>query len=157
MSSDGTRDLPQASSLPKLRAFVAAVAAGHDASVREAGVASGLSARHAHYYGVAASVTLALIEEAHGRLRLTPIGAELLATAEGSLDERAVLLRAIADSPSVTSIAPDLLDERGPSREALTQRLLHAGLSAATARRRASTLLSWRKYVLERQAALELE
>ena len=156
MSADSTRDLPQASSLPKVRAFVAAVAAGHDGSRREAGVAVGLSERHADYYGLAATVTLALVSDEGGRLGVTARGSELLATEERSFEERAVLRRAITESQSVTSIAPDLLDESGPEPEALTQRLLHAGLSAATARRRASTLLSWRRYVLERQAQLPM-
>lgn len=156
MTADSTRDLPQASSLAKVRDLVAAVAAGHDGSVREAGLASGLSERHAHYYGIVATLTLALVETSAGRLRPTAIGLELLATPEGSFEERAVLRRAIAESPSVTSIAPDLLDATGPEPEALTQRLVHAGLSLATARRRASTLLAWRRYVFERQARLPM-
>ena len=156
MSSDSTRDLPQASSLPKVRAFVAAVAAGQNGSLREAGVAAGLSERHAGYYGLAATLTLGLVESHDGRLRVTPLGAELLGTPDGGFDERNVLRRAIAESQSVTSIAPDLIEPDGPSAEALTQRLITSGLSPATARRRASTLLAWRRYVLARQARLPL-
>lgn len=156
MSGESTRDLPQASSLPKVRALVAAVAAGQSGSLREAGVAAGLSERHAGYYGLAATLTLALVESHGERLRVTPLGAELLATDEGGLEERGVFGRAISESQSVTSIAPDLIDAQGPSAEALTQRLVVSGLSPATARRRASTLLTWRKYVLERQARLAL-
>lgn len=150
-----TRDLPQASALPKVRALVAAIAAGHDASLRAAGAAAGLSARHASYYGLAATITLGLASVSE-RLELTALGHELLATPAGSLEERAVLRRAIADSPSVTSIAPDLVEEDGPSIEALTHRMVHAGLSPQTARRRASTLLSWRRYVLDPQVTLRL-
>ncbi|MDQ3032733.1 MAG: hypothetical protein M3Y87_09975 [Myxococcota bacterium] len=156
MGNHSTRDLPQASSLPKLRAFVAAVVAGHASSLRDAGVAAGLSVRHAHYYGLAATITLALAESRNGVLHSTLLGAELLATRDGSFEERAVLRRAIADSASVTSIAPDLLDTDGPTSEALTHRMIHAGLSPATAQRRASTLLAWRGYVLDRQARLTL-
>ena len=156
MQSDSTRDLPQASSLPKVRAIVAAVAAGRNTSLREAGVAAGLSDRHASYYGLAATVTLGLVQSHEGRLRVTPLGAELLETPDGGLEERGVLRRAISESQSVTSIAPDLIEPDGPSAEALTQRLIVSGLSAATARRRASTLLTWRRYVLERQARLAL-
>lgn len=156
MSADSTRDLPQASSLATVRAFVAAVAAGHAGSRRDAGTAAGLSERHADYYGLAATVTLALVTSEGGSLRPTGLGEQLLATEAGSFEERAVLRRAIAESQSVTSIAPDLLDESGPEAEALTRRLVHAGLSPATARRRASTLLSWRRYVLERQAQLRM-
>jgi hypothetical protein len=148
-----TRDLPQASALPKVRALVAAIRDGHDRDLRQAGEAAGLSARHAQYYGLAATITLGLAR-AGERLEVTPLGSELLATMRGSLEERAVLRRAIADSPSVTSIAPDLVDDDGPTLEALTHRLIHAGLSPQTARRRASTLLSWRRYVLDPQASL---
>jgi hypothetical protein len=153
MTEMSTRDLPQASALPKVRALVAAIRDGHDRDMRQAGEAAGLSTRHAHYYGLAATITLGLAS-AGERLEVTALGSELLATARGSLDERAVLRRAIADSLSVTSIAPDLVDEDGPTLEALTHRLIHAGLSAHTARRRASTLLSWRRYVLDPQVSL---
>ncbi len=133
-----------------------AVSLGHDRSVRDAGLAADLTPRHAGYYGLAATVTLGLATRGESGIALTPLGRELVATPAGSLAERAVLRHAIAESESVASIAPDLLDEEGPSVEALTQRLVHAGLSANTARRRASTLLSWRRYVLDPQAALEL-
>lgn len=148
-----TRDLPQASSLAKVRELVDAAASGEHSSLREAARAIGLSTRHAGYYGAAATVTLGLLTSAGA---LTPVGRELVATAPRSLEERALFGRAIAESESVTSIAHDLLDGEGPTPEALTQRLVHAGLSEATARRRASTLLSWRRYVLERQASLPL-
>lgn len=152
-----TRDLPQASALPKVRRWLEAVSRGHDRSVRVAGEAAGLSARHAHYYGVAATVTLRLATIEATGIALTALGRELLATPERSLDERAVLRRAIAESESVASIAPDLLDDEGPTLRALTLRLVHAGLSEKTARRRASTLLSGRRYVFDPQAALTLE
>lgn len=171
----GTRDLPQASRLPRVRALLAAIAAGHDRDLRAAGEAIGLSARHAHYYGLAATDTLGLatlapatlapatpapateaVTTQGARLELTALGRALLATRERSQDERTVWRQAILDSVSVTSIAPDLLDEDGPTAVALTQRMIHAGLSPATARRRASTLLSWRRYALSRQTALPL-
>jgi hypothetical protein len=148
-----TRDLPQASALPKVRALVAAIRDGNDRDLRQAGEAVGLSPRHARYYGLAATLTLGLASTGE-HLELTAIGRELLATPPGSLDERAVLRRAIDESTSVTSIAPDLVDDDGPTIEALTHRLIHAGLSPQTARRRASTLLSWRRYVLDPQASL---
>ena len=151
-----TRDLPQASSLSKVRDYVAAIAAGHDRDRRDAGDAIGLSARHADYYGLSATVTLALAATERGRLAVTPLGRELLSTRVGSLAERDVLRRAIADSVSVTSIAPDLVETDGPSIQALTQRMIHAGLSPNTARRRASTLLSWRRYVFDGQGTFEL-
>ncbi|MCZ7682329.1 MAG: hypothetical protein M5U28_27470 [Sandaracinaceae bacterium] len=151
-----TRDLPQASSLPKVRALLAAIAAGHDGSLVDAGTAAGLSPRHAQYYGLAATITLGLAAHEGDHLVVTPLGRDLLATREESLEERAALRRAIAESPSVASIAHDLVEPDGPTLEALTHRLVHAGLSEATARRRASTLLAWRRYVLERQATLGL-
>jgi hypothetical protein len=151
-----TRDLPQASSLSNVRELVGAIAAGHDRDLRDAGMAVGLSERHAAYYGLSATITLGLAAREGLRFRVTPLGAELLATRPGSLTERSALRRAIADSPSVTSIAPDLIDVDGPTIEALTERMIHAGLSRKTARRRASTLLSWRRYVLDRQGTLDL-
>lgn len=153
----GTRELPQASSLAKVRELVAAIALGHDGSLRDAGRAVGLSPRHAQYYGLAATTTLGLAEHAGDRLRATALGAALLATPANSLEERAVWKRAIAESESVASIAHDLLEEVGPSIEALTQRLIHADLSPATARRRASTLLAWRRYVLDPQSTLSFD
>lgn len=151
-----TRDLPQASSLETVRALLAAIAAGSDRDLRTAGEVAGLSPRHAHYYGTAAIDTLGLARLEGERLCITALGRALLATRARSLAERSVLARAIADSESITSIAPDLLDPDGPTAEALTHRLIHAGLSPATARRRASTLLSWRRYVLDRQTTLAL-
>jgi len=151
-----TRDLPQASSLSKVREFVAAIAAGHDRDLRDAGMAAGLSPRHASYYGLSATITLALAATEGGRLRVTALGRGLLSTRIGSLAERDAFRRAIADSTSITSIAPDLVEPAGPTVEALTQRMIHAGLSSNTARRRASTLLSWRRYVFDRQGTLEL-
>lgn len=154
--SAGTRDLPQANSLARVRELVAAVADGRDESLVEAGEAVGLSPRHARYYGGAASVTLPFLVVERDRVGVTPLGRDLLATAPRSHAERMIFRRAIVESPSVVSIAHDLLDPEGPTAQALTQRLIHAGLSPATAARRASTLLSWRRYVLERQMSLEL-
>jgi hypothetical protein len=151
-----TRDLPQASSLAKVRELVAAIASGHGSSLREAGAAVGLSPRHAQYYALAAIITLELVSRGE-RLAPTPLGEALLRTRPGSQEERAIFRSAIEKSVAITSIAPDLLDEDGPSAEALTQRLVHADLSPATAERRASTLLSWRRYALERQTDLPLE
>lgn len=155
MSSE-TADLPQANSLAKVRAFVDIVASGRAAYANTAGAAIGLSPRHAAYYGTAARVTLRLLAATRGRLALTPIGFALVSTRPGSFEERSILARALRESESVTSIAPDLLDNEGPSREALTRRLGTTGLSEATAARRASTLLSWRRYVLDRQGTLSL-
>jgi hypothetical protein len=143
-----TRDLPTASSLDKAREVVTAVADGHDASLLEAGRAAGLSDRHAGYYGLAVTDTLGLVAVGAERLRVTKLGRELLSTVPGSDVERRVWAKAIAESVSVTSVAPDLLDDRGPTLVALTQRIVHAGLSASTARRRASALLSWRRVAL---------
>jgi hypothetical protein len=150
-----TRDLPQASSLAKVRELVAAIDAGHD-TVRAAGDAVGVSKRHADYYALAATTTLRLAERDGARLRVTTLGKTLLATSPRSQEEREIWRRAIEGSESIASIAHDLLDHPGPTREALTHRMIHAGLSPATAARRASTLLAWRRYALDPQASLEL-
>jgi hypothetical protein len=89
--SSATRDLPQASSLATVRDFVAAIAAGHDRDLREAGAHAGLSARHADYYGVAATVTLELARVGSDRLELTPLGRDLLATRARTHAELAAL------------------------------------------------------------------
>lgn len=151
-----TADLPQANSLAKVRRLLAVVASGKAAYGATAGAAIGLSPRHSAYYAAAATVTLRLLEANEGRLTPTPRGEALLATRVGSFEERSIFAAALNESESVTSIAPDLLEAEGPSREALTARLVTAGLSPATAARRASTLLSWRRYVLDRQATLEV-
>lgn len=132
------------------------VGSGRATSVGAAGAAIGLSPRHAAYYGAAATATLRLLVATGAGLALSQIGSVLATTGPGSFEERSVLARALRESESITSIAPDLIDKDGPSREALMRRLATTGLSDATAARRASTLMSWRKYVLERQATLVL-
>lgn len=140
--------VPQADSLSKVRELVRAVAARRSVPIRDAGLAAGLSPRHAAYYGRAAE-TLGLIVGGDHAYEVSKLGQQLLATEPGSEGERAVFRDAFARSP-LMAIDPQLLGARyEPSREKLSSRIeTMSGLSASTAHRRAGTLLAWREFML---------
>lgn len=142
--------VPQADSLPKVRELVQAVAARARASLRDAGLAAGLSTRHASYYGRAAE-TLNLLESIDGdRYRLAELGHRLLETKPSSVQERAVFAEAIKQSEILNRVAPDLLRSEAWSRDALASRIeTIAAFSPSTAHRRAGTLLAWRTYLTD--------
>jgi hypothetical protein len=147
-SVDG-HSVPQADSLPKVRELVHAVAARSQTSIRDAGLAAGLSTRHAGYYGRAAEI-LGLLEPANGRFRLTELGRKLLAAKAHSENERVILRDAIKGSTVISAVAPSLLDPTVPDRQALTEQIQHATqLAYTTAHRRAGSLLVWRAYILD--------
>lgn len=149
--------IPQADSLLRVRRLVEAVANGHAESMRSAGVASGLSERHAAYYGSAALETLGLLEDQGRRLQLSALGHQLLQAPSASDRERAVLRYAIERSPVVQVVAPDLLASARPDASAIALRIHRAaGLGDQTALRRAKSLLAWRDYVLTVQNSLDL-
>jgi hypothetical protein len=140
--------VPQADSLPKVRELVRAVAARRPVPIRDAGLAAGLSPRHAAYYGRAAE-TLGLIIGGDHAYEVSALGQQLLATEAGSETERAAFRDAFARSP-LMAIDPQLLVARyEPSREKLSSRIeTMTGLSWSTAHRRAGTLLAWREFML---------
>ena len=65
------------------------------------------------------------------------------------------MINTIDDSVTLGSLIPDLTKEPPPSLENVAERIVSAtGLSKATAERRASTLLSWRKRLRSPQLSL---
>jgi hypothetical protein len=145
----GKKDVPQADSLPLVRDVVDALAAG-DTTPGDVAVTTGFSLRHVHYRLHAARV-LGLAKVVRNLASLTPRGIDLSRVPKGMEDERKAFEAAILASPIMKAIAPDLLGPREPELSKLTQRLERkTGLSPATARRRASALISWRRSLLQR-------
>lgn len=108
-----------------------------------------LMRRHVAYARKAGRL-LDLIEERDGGdLALTVAGRALAATVRGSAEEAQILRARIEASAGLAPLVPELLGEEEPKVEALVARLVgEAGLSGATARRRAAILLDWRRAVL---------
>ncbi|PRP92450.1 Mrr restriction system protein [Enhygromyxa salina] len=141
-----TIDIPQADRLAHLRRLALAIRDGvsHPATLQEY---LGVDARHFNYYRHGAEL-LALAERDEQGLRITSLGERLLATAEGSLDERAVFRQAIAAAPPLAPFASLFAGESLTSAELARRIEALTGLSSSTARRRARTLLRWRRYLI---------
>ena len=149
-----TLDVPQANDLATVRAVVYAVRKGN-LSREQLAEFTGFSKRHVRYRVHAARV-LGLIDLESDLASITPLGGRLLAARVKSDEARQVWRDAIERSPILQVLAPDLLAQRGPDAETLTERICAAtGASASTARRRASGLLRWRYTVLGVQPASE--
>ncbi len=143
-ASISKRDVPQADSLDLVRAVVDALASG-DMTPADVAITTRFSYRHVHYRLHAARV-LGLAKFVRNLATLTELGAELVRTVRGTKEEREVLERAINESAVLHELAPGLLAQRVPDAAKLSQRLeKKTGLGAATARRRANSLLAWRK------------
>lgn len=137
-------DIPQADNLDAVRIAVAAVADGA-LELPELAARTGFSTRHAGYR-VLAAVILGLVEPEGKGFRVTFEGRRLLTTEEAGIDERDCFAAAILGSPVIAEVAPGLLDKDGPTRDEITDNIARAaGLAPTTARRRAGTLLSWRR------------
>lgn len=139
-------DIPQADRLPNFRRFALAIRDGvhHPATLQEY---LGVDARHFRYYRQAAEL-LGLVERRdEPDLHLTTLGEGLLASAESSLDERAVFRQAIASAEGLAPFASFFAGEALTIAE-LGQRIeAVCGLAPSTARRRARTLARWRRYI----------
>ncbi len=110
----------------------------------------GLSPRHTGYYASAGILLGLLRPRPDGGFELTTFATSLLQTRAGTRREREFWTTAIRRSPIGLDLAPDLLSEPAPDRRALAKRIAdYAGLSLATAQRRADCLLSWRTQVGE--------
>lgn len=145
-------EIPQADNLANVRRALAALAGG--AAAREQiAEQTGISLRHVGYALAAARVLGWLGDD---DASITPAGRALLAAPAGSPDERAHLRRAIFACDVVKEVAPDLFEPAAPTTAALARRIFRftAGIGKETARRRAQTLLAWRKQVLEQQLPL---
>jgi hypothetical protein len=143
--------IPQADSFTRLRAFVEYVVQRGIASAASAGQAVGLSSRHTAYYRDAAEA-LGLLRPAADAVEATDAAQRLVATPAGSPAEGRALRRLIAASRPLARVAPGLLDDEPPPRDAIARAIMErAGLSASVAERRAACLWRWRQQVLERE------
>ncbi len=141
-------DIPQTDSLEQIRRVVRAVADGRTES-KDLSELLGLSTRHVNYAVQAALALELLARYGEDDLRVTRQGRVLLALPPGSRSERSIFRLVIECSRELRKVAPGLLDEEPPSAEEITRRIeVLAKLSAATARRRAQTLLAWRQQIV---------
>lgn len=137
------RDVPQANSLGRIRLVLNALAEG-ERDVQRIAKRTKISARHVQY----ALQSARILGLAVGST-VTDLGARLLATSTRSQTERDVVRRAIESSNTLSLIASDLFSETPPDQSTLARRIAKlSGLSGSTAKRRAQTLLSWRRQLL---------
>jgi predicted AAA+ superfamily ATPase len=116
--------------------------------------ATKISPRHVSYALRSAEI-LGFVRREDDGLRLTNLASTLLAADSDSADEKETFAKAIKSSLVVQSLAPTLLNSKGPSRAEVATRIRRAsGLSRATAERRAQTLFAWRKQILDSQVSL---
>jgi predicted ATPase len=139
--------IPQARSLDTVRQVVLCASTGR--VDREALAAkTNLSLRHVGYH-LNAAVTLRWLAADGDSYSLTQSGRELLDTTPQSQKEAIAFATAIAHSPEINSIAPELAnpDARLDLRT-IAKSIEHAaGLSYSTAEARAQTLIAWRKRI----------
>ena len=141
-------DAPQEDNLGDVRRTVEAVAQGLE-DTQSIADRTKRSRRHVGY-AINAAIVLGLIDEGEERLTVLEAGKKLLAHPEGSAEERAFLRAAIEKSAVLRALAPELLAAVEPERATISGRIQTlAGLSKSTSDRRAQTLLSWRRQVLE--------
>lgn len=146
-------DVPQADNLELVREVVKSITEGsHTAKALEESIKA--SPRHIQYALQAAQI-LGFLDRGQKPPLVTHSGRELLKTKVRSEEEGGVLRDAIKASRILAQLAPALLGPRPPLRERIARRIAAlTGLSSVTARRRAGTLLSWRKALLNRQTDL---
>ncbi len=144
-----SKAVPQANSLAKLRRLVELVAAGVTASPElQQGIA--LSPRHLGYYLLAAQTLDWVATGTESVRRVTDLivttrGRRLLATTQDSLAEAVAVANAIEDSAGIRGAVGSYLTEYGIGVDDLAGRIARrAGLSPATAHRRAGCLVAWR-------------
>jgi hypothetical protein len=141
-------DVPQEDNLGDVRNTVQAIVDGlHD--TQSIADRTKRSRRHVGY-AINAAIVLGWIGEGDEGLSVLEPGKKLLAHAAGTPDERKAMREAIEKSTSVHALAPDLLAAAEPTRTAISERIQKlAHLSKSTSDRRAQTLLSWRRQILE--------
>jgi restriction endonuclease Mrr len=143
-----SKDIPQADLLPKVRQLVGATSTG---VVTPSGLrdALKLDARHVAYYKRAAVILGLLVEDDDGQLGVTQRGRELLGTPEGSMPERRRLLDAILAARSLRPFRSFFEGENVSVTELAFRLQAISELSPSTAKRRATTLRQWCRYVRE--------
>jgi hypothetical protein len=145
-------DVPQEDNLGDVRDAVQAIADGLE-DTQSIAERTKRSRRHVGY-AINAAIVLAWIAEGPDRLAVLDAGKKLLQSGKGTAAEKKALRASIEASPALREIAPDLLGPAEPTREAISQRIQSlTGLSKSTSDRRAQTLLSWRRQVLEAPTA----
>ena len=138
--------MPQADKLATVRRLVEAVRLAVK-SKENLKRATNLSSRHLAYYRRAAIVLGVLDVGENEALSLGRFAERLLRTATGSNEERAVFREAILAAKALKPFR-SLFESGELSRKELTDRIIAmTGMSENTARRRAGTLLAWKKYV----------
>jgi hypothetical protein len=140
-----TRDVPQANRLENVRQLVAAVRDGvqYPAALQHL---LDVDQRHLAYYRQAAEILGVVEAREDGGLAPTARGRELLATGEGSSEERRVFLEAIQSAPALKPLSSFFNGEELSVQELATRLHAFTGLAEKTARRRAQALFQWRKY-----------
>lgn len=135
-------DVPQTDDLGRVVQVVQILAEG-SVSVGEVAAAVGLSERHAAYALHAARI-LDLAADRDGAWTLSARGRELAQAPPA--ERRARLQQAVRESRPLQRLVPTLLDGAAPDQERLVRDLgVLTRLSDATRRRRAKTLLAWRR------------
>ena len=140
-----TIDVPQADSLQSVRAIVRAIADSGEISVKELSQVTAVSERHVRYRMTTARL-LNLVAVGDGGVLISERGRRLLDTNVGSPDERKQLRRAVEDCAIVRVVAAGLLTTEEFDFDGVAKMIVkRAGLSQATAERRAQVLRSWRR------------
>ena len=138
--------IPQSSRLSAVRTVIESVDRRFG-SPEPIGLDTGISIRHVIYHLNAAEI-LGLVIGKNGRFRVTRSGEALLATTQDSEEERALYGKALAGSEFTKELFPDLLSTSslvaGEIAKTLEKR---TSLSGSTARRRASTIVTWVKTI----------
>lgn len=147
-----TLDVPQADRLEAVRQLVAAIRDGIEPGPALLELLA-VDRRHFLYYRQAA-VILGVIEfTPRGAPRVTPLGLRILATTEGSTDERRIFAEAIQSARALRPFTSFFSGEHVEPEELARRLVAMTGLSQSTAERRAHTLMRWRAYVLGPDAA----
>ena len=141
-----TVDVPQANRLENVRQLAAAVRDGvsHPGALLEL---LDVDQRHFAYYRQAALILRIIDITDDGALTVTDIGRALLATVEGSDDERARFRDAILAAPSLRPFTSYFSGQDVPLDDLAHRLGVLTGLSHSTAKRRAQTLIQWRRFI----------
>lgn len=149
MSQTGLKgaSIPQARSLDTIRQVVLCASSGpvdNETLVEK----TELSLRHVGYHLLAAT-TLGWLRPEESVFVLTEEGRRLLDTSPHSHEEAVEFATAIAHSPVIRQVAPELADLRvSPDTKKITRAIQNAsGLALSTAEARAQTLVAWRRRI----------
>jgi hypothetical protein len=149
-------DAPQADRLDLVRRVVEAVRAGAKTS-SEIAAAAQVARRYADYALQAARLLELISDDVSGEPTLLALGEKLTTSQRSSAAERAIFREAFTSSQAFVDFADVLVGREVPSKTALADRLLHShAVALSTALRRATTLLSWRRYLVPQETGPQL-